>query len=397
MKLKMILLLLLVGGILSQESNDSLNNRIDQLSSHIQKMKITQDKLDNLIQTNISDNNSINSDIELIENNFNNSITQLNELINQTIKTNNLRFDALDNNLNSVTDSLLTTANSIYIMKDKKSFGEAHTLARLTLGANQYFEWRGKKYSTNYDGENKPPPTIEFLENLRDSIRTTKLELDGAILELDDAIIKANTLINDISSNVDQKYQTMDETISNRTLYSIIVILVILILFIAFFVFFKLKMGEQIDSLSSIRNTQEKLESEAIDLDKKLLQILEQKLEIANLEPQETHKLDHSLPLTLGSEIHRMRKRLKTMDESQGTKVLNKRIESLEEKLHDMGYEIVNLEGQPFNDGMTVEAQFIPDENLKEGESIINRVIKPQINYGGKLIQAAEVEVSQGI
>ena len=85
------------------------------------------------------------------------------------------------------------------------------------------------------------------------------------------------------------------------------------------------------------------------------------------------------------------------MDESQGTKVLNKRIESLEEKINDMGYEIVNLEGMPFNDGMTIQANFVADENLKDGESIIKRVIKPQINFNDNLVQVAEVEVAQGV
>ena len=45
---------------------------------------------------------------------------------------------------------------------------------------------------------------------------------------------------------------------------------------------------------------------------------------------------------------------------------------------------------------MNLQANFVIDENLKEGESVITRVIKPQINFKGILIQAAQVEVSQG-
>ena len=45
---------------------------------------------------------------------------------------------------------------------------------------------------------------------------------------------------------------------------------------------------------------------------------------------------------------------------------------------------------------MNVEVNFVTDENLSEGESVITRIIKPQINFKGKLIQAAQVEVSQG-
>jgi len=51
----------------------------------------------------------------------------------------------------------------------------------------------------------------------------------------------------------------------------------------------------------------------------------------------------------------------------------------------------------PFNDGMTIQANFVADENLKDGESIIKRVIKPQINFNDNLVQVAEVEVAQGV
>ena len=70
---------------------------------------------------------------------------------------------------------------------------------------------------------------------------------------------------------------------------------------------------------------------------------------------------------------------------------------SREEKINDMGYKIINLEGKPFNDGMTIQAHFVVDENLKDGETIIKRVIKPQINFNENLIQVAEVEVAQGV
>ena len=92
-----------------------------------------------------------------------------------------------------------------------------------------------------------------------------------------------------------------------------------------------------------------------------------------------------------------MKKRLSTMEESHGTKVLNKRIDSLTDKINDLGYEIINLEGKDFNEGMKVDANFIPDETLDEGKEIISRVIKPQINYKGNLIQPAQVEVAQGV
>jgi hypothetical protein len=34
------------------------------------------------------------------------------------------------------------------------------------------------------------------------------------------------------------------------------------------------------------------------------------------------------------------------------------------------------------------------DENLQKDEKIISKIIKPQVNYNDKMIQAAQIEVS---
>ena len=49
-----------------------------------------------------------------------------------------------------------------------------------------------------------------------------------------------------------------------------------------------------------------------------------------------------------------------------------------------------------YDQGMKVSAKFKPDANLKKGELIITRIIKPQVNYSNVIIQEAQVEVSVG-
>jgi hypothetical protein len=44
-----------------------------------------------------------------------------------------------------------------------------------------------------------------------------------------------------------------------------------------------------------------------------------------------------------------------------------------------------------------VIANFVVDENLEEGRQIITNITKPQINYNGQMIQAAQITVSQNI
>ena len=101
--------------------------------------------------------------------------------------------------------------------------------------------------------------------------------------------------------------------------------------------------------------------------------------------------------LVFSSAVAEKKEKVDEFKEPKSISVLNKRIDSLTDKINDLGYEIINLEGQPFNEGMTVDANFMPDENLDEGVEVISRVIKPQVNYKGKLIQPAQVEVAQGV
>jgi hypothetical protein len=106
-------------------------------------------------------------------------------------------------------------------------------------------------------------------------------------------------------------------------------------------------------------------------------------------------KPDHSMPLRIGQEIHRMRKRIAAMPkETTDIRALENSLKRLEESFNESGYEIINLLGQPFTEGLTVHAIFAPSETCRPGEKIISKVIQPQINYKGVLLQAAEVEVS---
>ena len=108
-------------------------------------------------------------------------------------------------------------------------------------------------------------------------------------------------------------------------------------------------------------------------------------------------EVDHSFAKRVADEIVRITTNLSRMDTTiKGYKQLAASVRKLEQSLNSNGYELEALLNKPYDNGMNLQANFVVDENLNEGESIITRVIKPQINYKGKLIQAAQVEVSQG-
>jgi hypothetical protein len=108
-------------------------------------------------------------------------------------------------------------------------------------------------------------------------------------------------------------------------------------------------------------------------------------------------EVDHSFAKRVADEIVRIKTNLSRMDTSiKGHKQLSASVKKLEQSLNSNNYELEALLNKPYDNGMNLQANFVIDENLKEGESVITRIIKPQINYKGKLIQAAQVEVSQG-
>ncbi len=103
------------------------------------------------------------------------------------------------------------------------------------------------------------------------------------------------------------------------------------------------------------------------------------------------------LAFKVADEITRMRQRIASMpSDINGITQLSKSLDRLEEELSVLGFELPDLLNMPYDDGMTVKARFIPLESMKTGERIISKVIKPQINYKGQLVQVAEVEVSTG-
>lgn len=130
---------------------------------------------------------------------------------------------------------------------------------------------------------------------------------------------------------------------------------------------------------------------------KRLLTLTDRNQNSQNIPDNSQLITDHSFAKRVADEIVRMQTNLSRMDESiKGFKQINASVRKLEQSLNANQYQLENLLNKAYDNGMNLQATFIEDENFNEGESIITRIIKPQINYKGKLIQAAQVEVSQG-
>jgi hypothetical protein len=72
-------------------------------------------------------------------------------------------------------------------------------------------------------------------------------------------------------------------------------------------------------------------------------------------------------------------------------------IQGVKDNLASEGYEMPELLGKQFHQGMKViVTSSIPDENLAEDEEIITKIVQPQINKDDKMVQTAKIEVTVG-
>lgn len=126
-------------------------------------------------------------------------------------------------------------------------------------------------------------------------------------------------------------------------------------------------------------------------IDEKISELMENQSSESNIQ-------DHSLVLKVADEIIRIEANLSKMDPSvKGFKQISKAVERIRTNFEAYGYEIVDMLGKPYDDGMKVVANFVTDESLTPGAQVITAISKPQINYNGVMIQSAQVTVSQNI
>lgn len=242
------------------------------------------------------------------------------------------------------------------------------------------------------------------IKNLQTEINESRREIDSLekrINELQTSIeinqsetskkIAANNLsINDVRNSIKDK----------TFMYGIGIGVVLLILVIVSFVL-RRKLAKNLMELFEMKNVQktlqegqQQIEDNSLSLDTKVTDALNNQLSVM----QQVNSQDHTLAFKIADEIVRIETNLYRMDPAtRGYKQLCKSIQRMKDCFMSKGYEISDLLGKPYNEGMKVVANFVVDETLKEGDAIITGVIKPQIIYNGKMIQAAQITVSQNI
>lgn len=252
-----------------------------------------------------------------------------------------------------------------------------------------YWTYRGVKEETN----NKILQQRQIIDSLNSELEASKAELENTKASLSSEIEASG-----------QKVETQFTQLDGKSnVYLLIAILASLVLVgLIYWLLGKRITSSKTDVETQIRKTKASLEEESVKLDNKLVEVLETQLKLQQEAPKtqetvSTGEVDHSLVLKVADEVIRIQKNLSQMDEStRGLKQLSRSVKSIMDNLAANGYELVDMLGKEYNEGMKVSANFVPSEDLETGKQVITRIIKPQVNFNGSMIQAAQIEVSVG-
>ncbi|MCF6142358.1 hypothetical protein L1S34_13760 [Flavobacterium sp. K77] len=237
-----------------------------------------------------------------------------------------------------------------------------------------------------------------------------KTEIESLKSKTAENVQNIKTIANDLGTKIQQTETTakdsiskLDKDVNTNRLYWIIGTLATLLLGgVLYWLLGKRIATSKTDVETQIRNTKKTLEEESIKLDSKLVEVLDTQLKLKQEEKlivstSSNTEIDHSLALKVADEIVRIHKNLQQMDAStKGLKQLSASVKRIQDNFASNGYELVEMLGKDYNEGMKVIANFIPSEEIETGKQIITRIIKPQVNYKNEMIQSAQIEVSVG-
>lgn len=240
-------------------------------------------------------------------------------------------------------------------------------------------------------------------ENQEKQIDSLKTQTNQNVQNIQSIAEDLGTKIQHTEATAKDSISKLDKDVSTNRLYWIIATLATLLLGgVIYWLLGKRIANNKTDVETQIKNTKTALEEESIKLDSKLVEVLESQLKLKQEEKQiissnSNNEIDHSLALKVADEIVRMQKNISKMDDdTKGLKPLVKGIERIQANFASNGYEMVNLLNKDYDERMNIDViNFTEDENIEKGRKVITRIIKPQVNYNGILIQRAQVDVSQ--
>jgi vacuolar-type H+-ATPase subunit I/STV1 len=337
---------LIQAGTISRNQVACVENKLKSLTENLNDLKVIEEQNSSNIhihESKIAKLNTIISDIDK-------ALNQKLDKVNQQTK----QLNRLVTNNQSMIKSDLTSLKIEYKKSDEELIAEVNRLNQL-LG----------------DATSKLNNAIKQLQAYAD-------ETDGNLEK--------------ISTDTSNSVLRLDDYI----LYLVAAIgITAFLLLVSFFASRLFTVNKEKSILDTLNIFKQDVESNILNADKKLAELLE--LLSNSVESQKSSEEDHSLALKVADEIVRIEKNTSRMDaKTKGLKQLIASVKRIQDNFAANGYEILKMLNQPYDDRMKASVSFVPSDELETDEQIITKIIKPQVNFKGTMIQAAQIEVSVG-
>ena len=225
------------------------------------------------------------------------------------------------------------------------------------------------------------------------------------------ALGKSEQKTQELSSQLEGTDCTVQANEAKRqhtVLWGIIVAMVLAVASVVAWVLLRKRINKKGDDIELLRARADELNQQMVErMDKELaeLQTIANNIKTAQ-QPSATQQPsttdaqaepDHSLVKALAYGITRIEVNLYGMNSDvHGYNQLKKAVQKMKDNLLASGYEIIEMLGTEYSENMTLkDVKFKENPEIAGGKQIITRVIQPQINYRGKAIQFASIEVSE--
>ena len=250
---------------------------------------------------------------------------------------------------------------------------------------------------------------VQALKRDIDSINVDINTLDGAVDEnaqqiaststdLDAKIVATDSNAKAQATELSTRADGVEKSIKNKSVWGVIALALVFAVLLVLSILLHRK-GEK--SIESLKQSANKLNEEIIG--KASVEISEMQKIAASIGALSaagaSSDSEQQLIKTLADRITFMEMTLYKMDSSvKGHKTLVNAISQMKNNMQANGYVIVSMLGTEYIEGTSyASVSFVDNDEVPAGKRIITKVIKPQIDYKGVMIQAAQIEVSQNL
>ena len=248
---------------------------------------------------------------------------------------------------------------------------------------------------------------VASLASENESLNSALQQKQQAIDSLSVTVARNSANIQTTADTLGIKLQNTDEAVSQntdslktKTIWGIVAFVLALLASVIVWLLHRKGQKTSDNKIASLKKQAEELNEKIVSQFSNEMSEL-QKIGVAlkNTNANTTAEPDHSLVKKLVDRINFMEMTLYRMDSTvRGYNSLKNAINVMKIRLKDNDYEIIDWVGKQYDEGFNFDdVDFDVDYDLEEGQRIIIEVLQPQINYRGKMIQAAKVKVKQNI